>query len=76
MVINGKFVGTPDTPISLKVGEEKTIKVTVDPSPPPGITVEIAIHSAAGKTYPTAVVATLGTGTGPWEKVDVKVSAK
>ena len=75
VVINGRFIGKPDKPIPLQVGEEKTIIVSVQNSPPAGITVEIALHSAAGKTYPTAVVATLGTGTGPWDAGTVKVSA-
>jgi len=74
VIINGKFVGTPTSPISLKVGEQKTITINVNPSPPPGITIEIALHSAGGKTYPTAVLASLGTGTSAWESVRVTVS--
>ena len=73
VVINGKFIGTPDQPIALKVGEQKVLQITVHDSPPPGITVEISLSSAAGKTYPTAVLATLGAGQGPWENVEVTV---
>ena len=74
VIINGKFVGTPDSPITLKVGEMKTIRVTVGSSPPPGITVEIALHSASGKSYPTAILATLGTGEyGEWDPGDITV---
>ena len=75
VIINGRFVGTPDTPITLKVGEEKVIDVSVTKSPPPGITIEIALHSASGKSYPTAILATLGTGQyGEWDPGDITVS--
>jgi len=75
VIINGRFVGTPDTPITLKVGEEKVIDVSVTNSPPPGITIEIALHSASGKSYPTAILATLGTGQyGEWNPGNIDVS--
>ena len=73
VIINGRFIGAPMPPIPLEVGEQTTITITVENSPPPGITVEIALHSAAGKIYPTAVVAILETGTGPWNAGEVTV---
>jgi hypothetical protein len=76
VVINGKFIGVPGAPIALKVGEQRVLQIAVNPPPPPGITVEISLSSAAGKTYPTAVLATLGTGQGPWEGVAVTVQGK
>jgi len=62
VVVQGRAVGTPQSPVSLRVGESVTCTVSVD-SPPPGVTVELAFYSAGGKTYPTAVLSTLGTGT-------------
>jgi len=66
VVVQGKAIGAPDSPIQLLVGQTLNCTVTVDNSPPPGITVELAFHSAGGKVYPTAVLATLGTGAAPW----------
>ena len=66
VVVQGRAVGTPTEPVTVRVGETVECTVTVD-SPPPGITVELAFYSAGGKTYPTAVLATLGTGDAPWE---------
>jgi flagellin-like protein len=66
VVVQGKAIGTLDTPYQLRVGQSATCTVTVNPSPPPGITVELAFYSSGGKTYPTAVLATLGTGAAPW----------
>jgi flagellin-like protein len=51
----------------IRVGETLQCEVTVDNSPPAGITVELAFYSAGGKTYPTAVLATLGEGDAPWD---------
>jgi hypothetical protein len=66
VVVQGRGIGTPDGgPTPIKVGETLECTVTVE-SPPPGITVELAFHSSGGKTYPTAVLATLGTGSAPW----------
>jgi len=66
VVVQGRAVGTPDNPVTIGVGQTVECTVTVD-SPPPGITVELAFHSAGGKIYPTAVLATRGTGNPPWE---------
>ena len=68
VVVQGRGIGTVNRQI--RVGE--TVTCTVDlggvtNSPPPGITVELAFHSAGGKVYPTAVLATLGQGTGAWD---------
>ena len=74
VIINGKFVSGP-TAIPLRVGEMKTVEISVDNSPPPGITIEIALHSASGKSYPTAIPATLGTGQyGAWNPGNITVS--
>ena len=62
VLVQGRAVGTPSSPVSLKVGESVTCTVSVE-SPPPGVTVELAFYSAGGKIYPTAVLSTLGTGT-------------
>jgi flagellin-like protein len=62
VVVQGRAIGTPNEPIQLKVGETRTCEVEVTPPPPPGITVELAFYSAGGKTYPTAVLATIGGG--------------
>jgi hypothetical protein len=60
VVVQGRGIGTPaDGPVPIRVGETLECTVTVA-SPPPGITVELAFYSAGGKTYPTAVLATLG----------------
>jgi len=77
VVVQGKAIGTVDPPEPLKVGDSKTCTVTVSNSPPPGVTVELAFYSAGGKTYPTAVMATLGTGDAPWDigNVDVHCGA-
>jgi flagellin-like protein len=67
VVVQGKAIGTPaGGAFQLVVGQTATCTVTVTPSPPPGITVELAFYSSGGKVYPTAVVATLGTGDAPW----------
>jgi flagellin-like protein len=66
VVVQGQFIGPLDTPRTVNVGEIVACTVTVDPSPPPGITVELAFYSSGGKTYPTAVLATQGTGAAPW----------
>jgi flagellin-like protein len=72
VVVQGRGIGTLETPATIKVGE--TIKCTVDlgeeNSPPPGITVELAFYSAGGKVYPTAVLATRGQGSGAWDVPD------
>ncbi|MEM2042423.1 MAG: archaellin/type IV pilin N-terminal domain-containing protein [Nitrososphaerota archaeon] len=62
VVVQGRSVGTPNPPVQVKVGQMVTCTVGVQNSPPPGITVELAFHSAGGKVYPTAVLATLGNG--------------
>jgi flagellin-like protein len=67
VVIQGRAIGTPDSPIPLAVGQTLDCTVGVTNSPPAGITVELSFHSAGGKTYPTAVLATLGTGSAPWD---------
>jgi flagellin-like protein len=66
VVVQGSAIGTLATPYQLRVGQSATCTVTVNPSPPPGITVELSFYSSGGKTYPTAVLATLGTGSAPW----------
>jgi FlaG/FlaF family flagellin (archaellin) len=67
VVVQGKAIGTLSPATTLGVGQSLTCTVTVS-SPPPGVTVELAFYSAGGKTYPTAVMATLGTGTTvPWD---------
>jgi flagellin-like protein len=70
VVVQGRGIGQLNTPAQIRVGE--TLTCTVDlgaatNSPPPGITVELAFYSAGGKIYPTAVLATLGQGTGAWD---------
>lgn len=66
VVVQGSFVGVLDPPKQVRVGETVICTVDVNPSPPPGITVELAFNSAGGKVYPTAVLATLGNGPAPW----------
>lgn len=75
VVVQGRAVGTPATPVTLGVGQAVTCTVDVT-SPPPGVTVELAFHSAGGKTYPTAVLATLGTGTAPYAPTTATVSCQ
>jgi flagellin-like protein len=62
VVVQGRAIGPVDPPAQLRVGEQRTCIITVTNSPPPGITVELAFYSSGGKTYPTAVLATLGAG--------------
>jgi FlaG/FlaF family flagellin (archaellin) len=67
VVVQGRAIGTPASPFPLGVGQSRTCTVTVTPAPPPGVTVELSFYSSGGKTYPTAVLATIGTGTAaPW----------
>jgi hypothetical protein len=74
VVVQGRGIGTPDDgPVPIKVGETLQCDVGVQNSPPAGITVELAFYSAGGKTYPTAVLATLGQGVGAWDPGDVTV---
>jgi flagellin-like protein len=72
VVVQGKAVKLLDSPRTLKVGEIVTCEITVSPSPPPGITVELAFHSAGGKVYPTAVLATRGEGIAAWDSPTVE----
>jgi flagellin-like protein len=74
IVVQGRAIGTPASPITLSVGQTRTCTVTVSPSPPPGVTVELSFYSSGGKTYPTAVLATLGTGTGAWTPTSATLS--
>jgi flagellin-like protein len=78
VVVQGQFVGlaTPG-PVQVDVGQ--TVICTVDlgaltNSPPPGITVELAFYSSGGKTYPTAVLATRGVGSAPWNPTTVDLT--
>jgi FlaG/FlaF family flagellin (archaellin) len=67
VVVQGRAIGTAEpSPFTLGIGESRTCTVTVNPAPPPGVTVELSFYSSGGKTYPTAVLATIGTGTAPW----------
>ena len=74
VVVQGRAVGTPAAPVTVGVGETKVCSVSVGQSPPPGITVELTFYTAGGKTYPTAVLATLGTGPAPWNPGTVTVT--
>jgi flagellin-like protein len=70
VVVQGKGISpTINGQSQIRVGEtlECTVQLGAANSPPPGITVELAFYSAGGKTYPTAVLATLGTGNAPWD---------
>ncbi|MCL7400152.1 MAG: hypothetical protein LZ163_01090 [Thaumarchaeota archaeon] len=55
-------VPTPDSPETITVGDSKTITVGNPPTDvtggqwKPGVTYEIAIHTASGKTYPVSVL--------------------
>jgi flagellin-like protein len=75
VVVQGQFIGpaTPG-PVLVDVGQTVTCTVTTDPSPPGGITVELAFYSSGGKTYPTAVLATRGTGPAPWNPTTVTLN--
>jgi len=67
VVVQGKAIGQVNANEGvIRVGETLRCEVTVA-SPPPGITVELAFYSAGGKIYPTAVLATLGQGSAPWD---------
>jgi flagellin-like protein len=75
VVVQGRAIGTPPSPIALSVGQTLTCTVEVNPPPPPGITVELAFYSAGGKTYPTAVLATIGGGEpGAWAPTSANLS--
>jgi flagellin-like protein len=77
VVVQGRGIGTPDDgPVPIKVGETLQCDVEVQNSPPAGITVELAFYSAGGKTYPTAVLATLGQGVGAWDPGTVTVDCR
>jgi flagellin-like protein len=70
VVVQGQFIGPANPPVTVDVGQIVTCTITID-SPPPGITVELAFYSSGGKVYPTAVLATRGTGAAPWSPDDV-----
>ncbi|MCS7118149.1 MAG: hypothetical protein NZ957_05140 [Thaumarchaeota archaeon] len=73
VVVQGRAIGTLTTPVAVAVGQ--TVQCDVDvASPPPGVTVELAFYSAGGKSYPTAVLATLGTGNAPWAPTTATLS--
>ena len=74
VVVQGRAIGPAPSPFTLGVGESKTCTVTVEPPPPPGVTVELAFYSSGGKTYPTAVLATIGTGDAPWAPTDATLA--
>jgi flagellin-like protein len=77
VVVQGKAIGEPlEGPVPIKVGETLQCDISVQNSPPAGITVELAFYSAGGKTYPTAVLATLGQGVGAWDPGDVTVDCR
>jgi flagellin-like protein len=73
VVVQGKAIGeVPAGQRPILVGQTKECTVTVANSPPAGVTVELAFYSAGGKVYPTAVLATLGTGSAPWDRDDIE----
>jgi len=74
VVVQGRAIGTADPPFPLRVGESRTCTVTVGPAPPPGVTVDLSFYSSGGKTYPTAVLATIGTGPAPWAPESANLS--
>jgi FlaG/FlaF family flagellin (archaellin) len=74
VVVQGRAIGTPGSPFPLGIGESRTCTVTVTPPPPPGVTVELSFYSSGGKTYPTAVLATIGTGTAPWAPTEATLA--
>jgi flagellin-like protein len=55
-------VPSPDSPKTIAVGDSETITVANPPTDvtggqwKPGVTYEIAIHTASGKTYPVSVL--------------------
>ena len=65
VVVNGMAVYELPTPEKLGVGETKRCRIDLN-SPPNGVIIEIALQSSGGKTYPTAAIATLGTGAPPY----------
>jgi flagellin-like protein len=70
VVVQGRGISsTINGRSQITVGEtlECTVQLGAANSPPAGITVELAFYSAGGKTYPTAVLATLGQGGAPWD---------
>ncbi|MCX8193483.1 MAG: hypothetical protein N3G77_06715 [Nitrososphaeria archaeon] len=75
VVVQGRAVGILSPAKTVGVGQAVTCTVDVT-SPPPGVTVELAFHSAGGKTYPTAVLATLGTGNAPYAPTTATVSCQ
>jgi flagellin-like protein len=74
VVVQGQFIGLAPSPVMVDVGQIVTCTVTTNPSPPGGITVELAFYSSGGKTYPTAVLATRGTGAAPWNPTTVTLN--
>jgi len=50
--------GNPATGVTVGVGESKDIDITLPAGAPfsPGVSIEVMIHSASGKQYPTAVL--------------------
>ncbi|MEN2975354.1 MAG: archaellin/type IV pilin N-terminal domain-containing protein [Candidatus Caldarchaeales archaeon] len=54
-----------DPPRPIMVGQALQCDIVTN-AVPPGITVELSFYTSGGKTYPTAVLSTLGQGQGPW----------
>ena len=49
--------GDPATGVTLKVGASQEIIITIDKTTfSPGVTIEVMVHTASGKQYPTAVL--------------------
>ena len=49
--------GKPETGVTLKVGASQEIIITIDKTTfSPGVTIEVMVHTASGKQYPTAVL--------------------
>ena len=62
VVLNGQQVFNVNPPIALDVGQQIQCVLQTATDFQAGVTYEIALKSAGGKTYPTSVLATQGGG--------------
>jgi flagellin-like protein len=62
VVVNGIKVKPPDNPPTIDIGDRKTCTLTFESELQAGVTYMVELKTSGGKTYPTAVLATMGGG--------------
>jgi hypothetical protein len=62
VIVNGIQVYSPDPPPSFDIGERLTCTLTFQDDLQAGVTYMVELKTSGAKTYPTAVLATMGGG--------------